>query len=260
MYSHVEPELTYNIANAPFRLFPYPHIYVPDVFPKDFYAALQENLPDPAAMIPIGEAHRIQGYNERFVLELAGEHLETLSDAQKRFWREFAGWLLGDRFRELILAKFQAIIKPRFAGVADVQFYSESLLVKDITKYSLGPHSDSPKKVVTLLFYLPKDLSQSHLGTSIYFPKDPNFTCSGGPHYGFENFIRLATMPFQPNSLFAFVKTNNSFHGVEPVLDPDTRRWLLLYDVYVRKNIQQQAQAAAPPPTPQSPSGVSFTF
>ena len=38
-------------------------------------------------------------------------------------------------------------------------------------------------------------------------------------------------MPFRPNSMLAFVKSDNTFHGVEPVLDPDTRRWLLLYDI-----------------------------
>jgi hypothetical protein len=35
-----------------------------------------------------------------------------------------------------------------------------------------------------------------------------------------------------PNSLFAFLKGDNSFHGVEPVTDPDTKRSLLLYNVY----------------------------
>ena len=88
------------------------------------------------------------------------------------------------------------------------------------------------RKVITLLFYLPKDESQRHLGTSIYLPKDREFRCPGGPHYSREGFERIVTMPFLPNSLFVFLKTNNSFHGVEPVQDPDTRRWLLLYDLY----------------------------
>lgn len=38
-------------------------------------------------------------------------------------------------------------------------------------------------------------------------------------------------MPFLPNSMFAFVKADTSFHGVEPVTDPDVRRWLRLYDI-----------------------------
>jgi hypothetical protein len=121
------------------------------------------------------------------------------------------------------------------------------MLVEDVTKYALGPHTDSPKKVITMLFYLPRDLSQSHMGTSIYLPKDPAFRCQGGPHYKFDGFQRLHTMPFVPNSLFVFFKTDNSFHGVEPVTDPDTKRWLLLYDIYVR----------LPQNTPLNPANVT---
>jgi hypothetical protein len=44
-------------------------------------------------------------------------------------------------------------------------------------------------------------------------------------------------MPYVPNSLFAFFKNDMSFHGVERVQDPDCRRWLLLYDMYVDESI-----------------------
>ena len=89
-----------------------------------------------------------------------------------------------------------------------------------------------------------------HLGTSIYVPNDPDFRCPGGPHHNRNQFTRLHTNPFAPNSLFAFFKTDNSFHGVEPVGDPDCRRWLLLYDIYVN---------AAVPATPaiSTAAGVS---
>jgi hypothetical protein len=35
-------------------------------------------------------------------------------------------------------------------------------------------------------------------------------------------------MPFKPNSAFAFLKTDNSFHGVEPC---SVTRDVLLYDI-----------------------------
>jgi hypothetical protein len=146
----------------------------------------------------------------------------------------------------LMLQKFGPFVQQRFKGAQGLQFYNESLLVEDITKYSLGPHTDSPRKVLTFLFYLPKDESQSHLGTSIYIPKDGTYTCPGRPHYGFENFQRVVTMPFKPNTLFAFVKTDNSFHGVEPVTDPDTKRWLLLYDIYHRQPEQTPQSGMQP--------------
>jgi hypothetical protein len=80
-------------------------------------------------------------------------------------------------------------------------------------------------------------------------------------------------MPFKPNSLFTFVKGDNSFHGVEPVGDPDTRRWLLLFDVFTEQ-VQQgrpmwraqvqygpgPAQKPAQQPQPAQPAGPKFTF
>ncbi len=262
MSLNVETELIYNIANAPIRPFPYPHIYVPDIFPSDFYSALQQNIPDPSVMVPIEKARGLKGYDERFVLDLSedhhlgGQHLTALPEEKKKFWQEFASWLLAGSLMNLLLTKFRPFVDQRFKGSPGVEFYNESLLVQDITKYALGPHSDSQRKVITLLFYLPQDMSQSHLGTSIYIPKDPAVRYVSGQHYRFDQFRRMAKMPFNPNSLFAFVKTDNSFHGVEPVLDPNTRRWLLLFDVYARQNQKPQAKNPTPA-TAQAAGGVS---
>ena len=66
-------------------------------------------------------------------------------------------------------------------------------------------------------------------------------TCPGGPHYPFERFERMATMPFVPNALFAFLKTDNSFHGVEPIDEPGIHRYLLLYDLRLRRSPAQPA-------------------
>jgi hypothetical protein len=233
MFSDAEVQLAYKVGNVPFNMFPYPHFYLADVFPADFYRQIQQNLPDSAAMIPIEKARAVKGYKERFVLGLQDEALATLSSGKRAFWEELRGWLTGSTFQSLVMSKFKPFIDQRFANNAGLQFYDEALLVQDITNYKLGPHTDSPRKVVTLLFYLPPDESQIHLGTSIYVPNDPDFRCPGGPHHNRDQFTRLHTNPFAPNSLFAFFKTDDSFHGVEPVGDPDCQRWLLLYDIYV---------------------------
>ena len=257
MFSDAELQLAYKVGNAPFSMFPYPHFYIPDVFPADFYRQLQQNLPDPAAMRPIEEVRAVKGYKERFVLGLDEKNLATLPAAKQAFWSELAGWLVGANFQSLVLRKFKPLIDQRFAGKNDMQFYDEGLLVQDITNYKLGPHTDTPRKVVTMLFYLPPDDSQSHMGTSMYLPKDSAFTCPGGPHHDRDKFALLHTNPFKPNSLFAFFKTDNSFHGVEPVADPDCRRWLLLYDIYVRPTAAAQPAAAA---VAAAPSKVKFSF
>lgn len=257
MFSDAELQLAYKVGNAPFNMFPYPHFYIPDVFPADFYRQIQQNLPDPQTMIPIEEARQMKGCKERFVLGLDAKNLATLPADKQAFWSDLAGWMVGANFRSLILKKFQPFIDQRFAGIDGVEFYDEALLVQDITNYSLGPHTDTPRKVVTLLFYLPPDDTQRHMGTSLYLPKDAEFTCPGGPHHDREKFVRLHTNPFAPNSMFAFFKTNNSFHGVEPVADPDCRRWLLLYDIFLHPAVAARPAAVA---APAAQSKLKFSF
>jgi hypothetical protein len=237
MSSSVDLHLAYKVANAPINPYPFPHFYVEEVLPPEYYAELQSMLPDPLRLVPIGEARPLTGgkdmYKERFVLTFGGDLFAALPPAQQAFWGALHDRLVGGAFRRVLLEKFGAYLAQRFQGQR-VEFYDETLLVQDTTHYALGPHSDVPRKVITLLFYLPKDDSQRHLGTSIYMPKDRAFRCGGGPHYPHEKFDRVWTMPFMPNTLFVFLKTNASFHGVEPIADPQTRRWLLLYDIFHR--------------------------
>lgn len=259
MFLDAEMQLAYKVGNVPFNMFPYPHFYVPDVFPAEFYQAIQQNLPDPQAMVPIEKARPVKGYPERFVLDFNEKGMAGLPESKRKFWEDIHDWLVvKGNFGTLVFEKFKPFIEQRFRGRTDLEFQSETLLVQDTTNYNLGPHSDSPRKVITMLFYLPPDRSQLHLGTSMYLPNDPDFRCPGGPHYDRASFSRLHTQPFAPNSLFAFFKTDNSFHGVEPVADPNTRRWLLLYDIYVRD--PAMLKKPAPAPAQAAPSKSKFSF
>lgn len=233
MGENLARQLAYGIYNAPIRPFPYPHIYAENIFPPAVYARLQENIPHSDAMIPIEKARPVRGYKERFVLDIAGP-MENVTEPQRKFWDELRGVMLGGGIRNLFLMKFKEQIQERLNQMVGGTLYDESMLVEDITRYALGPHTDTPAKVITALFYLPPDNSQIHLGTSLYMPKDPARRCPGTAHHKFEDFDRVATMPFAPNSMFAFPKSDISFHGVEPLIDPDVKRWLLLYDIRVR--------------------------
>ena len=162
----------------------------------------------------------------RTVLSLKSK-MDFLPDNVRGFWEEAAAWLLGP-FEAMVLEKFKPYTIGRFGLLPEM--HAEALYTYDRTTYSLGPHTDSVKKVLTLLIYLPNDDSMSNLGTSIYVPKDPTFVCAGGPHHDFDKFMLAKTAPFKPNTLFGFFKTNNSFHGVEPIQE-SIRRDLLIYDV-----------------------------
>jgi hypothetical protein len=260
MSSNVNLHVLYKVANAPVNLYPFPHIYVRDIFPPDFYRVLREHLPPAGVYKDLKELNRVgAGYPDtRLVMMVSPENIQALAEPFRSFWDVVGRWLLGG-FGETVLAKFGQFLDRRFGNSRAMQYYDEAMIVQDYSTYSLGPHTDSPKKVLAFLFYLPADDSLAHLGTSIYVPKDPNFTCPGGPHHKFDRFERMATMPYLPNSLFAFVKTSNSFHGVEPIQEKGIRRDLLLYDIKVDNPPELRPQTPAAAAAPAGPAS-NFSF
>jgi hypothetical protein len=107
----------------------------------------------------------------------------------------------------------------------------DALLVSDQTNYKIGPHTDAAHRLITFLYYLPKDNRFQQCGTGIYSPKDPSFTCKGDRHHSFEPFILEKTIPFTPNKLLIFVRTDRSFHGVETIEYEDITRRLLINNI-----------------------------
>jgi hypothetical protein len=256
MFSGAEEHVIYQVANAPIRKYPYPHIYVESVFPQDFYAALRRNWPSGEHLVSLESTGRVTKghYSERFIMPLQKAEVDKLPEGAREFWANLSDWLLTDRFLHAMVDKFDEHVRERFGrGAADLGYTCESLVVRDHTNYNLGPHTDTPHRVLSLLFYCPDDASMKHLGTSIYTPIDPDFRCPGGPHHPHSLFKKVATMEYRPNTLFAFLKTDNSFHGVEPIGDAGVLRDLLLYDVRVKKeSLKQQARA------PSAASGIGL--
>ena len=257
MQTSVEDHVIYQVANAPVRPHPFPHFYIESVFPPEFYPELRRNWPNAAQLVSLASTGRVSkgSYAERFIMPLKQRQIGDLPPDKRAFWSELSAWMLGsDRFFFTVMDKFEAPIRARFGdAVDDTGFSHEVLVVRDHSNYSLGPHTDSPRKAISVLFYCPDDESYAHLGTSIYTPVDPDFRCAGGPHYQFEQFRKIATMAFKPNALFAFVKTDNSFHGVDPIRDADVLRDLILYDIQVEATPRRDDTAADASPVEAAP-------
>jgi hypothetical protein len=203
--------MAYAIGNAYVKTFPFPHIWVPQVFPRDYYEELRGTLPPTAEYKP-GEKH----YNGRVFGET--DDIPLLDPFRTQM------------FASIAQLPFQKFLHKRFP-TGSFPARTDLRLVADPEGYAIGPHTDAPWKVLSFLFYLPENWDHSDLGTSIYLPRDPNFRCKGGPHYPHEDFINIKTVPYAPNSLFAFFKTETSFHGVEPITIP-CRRDVLLWNLY----------------------------
>jgi len=249
-----EQYVHYRIANVPVLHYPFPHFYLESVFPEDFYRELRAHLPELAVYKRLDETGTVPKgrYQERFVCPVADAEEAEFAAGNGTFWAEFNTWLMGESLARLIVDKFRAGFDERFGQGVDPRFEVDARLVRDFTNYAISPHTDNPRKLVSLLFYLPGDDTLSHLGTSMYVPKDPGFRCDGGPHHPFDLFRKAATMAFRPNTVFAFPKTDRAFHGVDQIADEGVARDLLLYNIYVTKLVGQR------PPEPATTGHAKF--
>jgi hypothetical protein len=255
----VEEFVYYQVANAPLASYPFPHFYVRPVFPQEFYERLLANLPDTEALTPINEtatvAHVDEAGNQqkgrfepRYIADLAALEVEEEAERRGDSWRNLRRWLPGKRFRDLIVNKFRGGIRERFPGGVHLATEVEVRFVRDFTAYSIEPHTDLPEKLVSLLFYLPRDERLRHLGTSLYVPKDPALRCDGTVRHAFAQFKKVFTAGFVPNAMLGFLKSDRAFHGVEQIRDEGIERNVLLYNIYVRgvtRAGEVQAEATA---------------
>ena len=227
MSSSVEGWVAYQIANAPLRRYPYDHIYVEEIFEPSFYARMRAMLPPDSAYREIQETGRVRKgrYRERFVIDLYEEGLSALPPAQAVFWKSVADTVWCREVIEAVLHRFD---KQEWLGRPLSGTIS---LTRDKSGYGIGPHTDAANKIVTLLFYLPAGREHEHLGTSIYQPRDPSAHFKSNKHYKYEEFRRIYTAPFRPNTLFAFARSDRSFHGVEPIDTPGIVRDLLILNI-----------------------------
>lgn len=188
---------------------PFPHIYLQNVFPDEVYQEILNSFPSQ-------ETLRVS-YRQRKSLSLNPEGLSQLPFTEMIFWTRLVETLISPPFRSALLHLF---------GLTRDDLYPDLSLVSDSSGYAIGPHTDHPQKVLTYLFYLPTDESQKELGTALYEPIDPQFRCEGFKHHSFEGFRKVKAAPFLPNSVFGFLKSDRSFHGVEPIQETRPRNSL----------------------------------
>ena len=209
------------IKNAPLITEPYAHFCAENVFSDELYQDILHAFPKLELMTPFSAA-----YAQRYWFRFSEENITKLPFQLQIFWTKLHLDLSG--LQDVLFDKFKETIAERFGNVFQgLKIVPRLELYHDKTHYSIGPHTDHPIKVVNLLFYLPSDDNQSHLGTSIYVPKESTFKCEGFSHYDFAGFNEVKTIDYKPNSLFCFCKTDDSFHGVKPITQHNVDRRIM---------------------------------
>jgi hypothetical protein len=244
MFADAKRHSLQRISEAPVQAHPFPHVIVEDVFPAALYAELQRRFLPTRCYKPLASTGRVSTYYNPARYCLMPDDLEQAEAGQEdiAFWKALFETYRGREFAARWLGKFQPQIQHRMATelslwVKDgkLSVTSEIFLMRDLQNYELFPHTDSPKKLISVLFYLPADDAHPELGTALYSPRTPGFSHRGGPQLDRKDFDLVQTVPFRPNTLLAFPKSSVCFHGVEPVRGPDRKREILFFDIKISK-------------------------
>lgn len=218
------------ISNATVRKYPYEYTIVENVFQPSFYKECV--IP----YFPSAKSHVFskQGARERYSIRMKGtvytglmkgKHLDSDTRKVDAFWKKMTDAFAGDAMQDLWILKFNATLTNRFSDlgsqVSKKRFYYRWDLASDRSGYEISPHTDSIDKLVTILFYLPKDDTYKNFGTNVYKSRD-NLDDGGfmrtyeDPNWR-EHFDAVERGPFLPNTAFAFAPCQTSWHGVENI-------------------------------------------
>ena len=206
--------ITKHIFDHPVNTTPFYHFVTKNVFPAEFYTELLGKLPDDTSYDWKNEIGTLEDYRGRFCF--SRREIADLDRSRQYFWAEFVQHMLSVNFLCVMMGKFRSELNERFDGKLNTPLRAELKLLRDKDNYALKVHTDTPDRVATILFYLPKDDSATQNGTSLFVPKEEGFTCPGTTRHEYEKFETFTTVPFEPNNGLCFMRSNNSFHGVSP--------------------------------------------
>ena len=230
---------------------PFPHMNIINFFDENFYLKLLQSLPNKEEYVQINKTDSVSDKypDERFVFDLNKETLNNLDKFKQETLLKIIKCFTSIEFFNSTTSKFSDTIQKRINnfsekeknlfGKTNFKFNIRISLVKDFSKYLLGAHTDSLSKVLTFLFYIPKDKSLEDCGTSLYKPRDIS-TFTNKMQFSMNDtekyFTEEKKIPFIPNSVLIFPRTNFSYHGVSSLNIGSKERNLLLLN-YHFKNI-----------------------
>ena len=202
---------------------PFPHLRLSDVFGGEDYREVLRLLPPRHAYAELRhkDAKLPDGTYSRLEFPLTLERMERLDRDRRRFWAGIADALRHPDIAREFAARFAELGCSSLPPPPETGSVLRMSLVRDRPGYSIRPHQDIPSKLLTAQIYLPGDDSGVERGTDFY-------------NRGESGVLELdTTIPYLPNSGYAFPVTDNSWHGVRtiPAGAPDRDSLMLVWYV-----------------------------
>jgi hypothetical protein len=226
--------------------YPFLNFYASDILTTDLYQNLAVSWPTVEQSVPMAETGimrpRTRESNCTNMLRLLprmGTEGAVGPDVSNPFWGRFSA-LLTDRD---IVQRMVSLAKPYIREFRSdlsrrMTIGSEFLVQSDLQGFFLGPHVDTPRKLLSLVFYFAEDDQPKTLGTSMFKPNETMRArrpevCRKfiGGYHDTDGFDVVSTVEYRPNCLFGHIVTPHAFHGVLEMENLTKPRRTILWDI-----------------------------
>lgn len=199
-------------------VFPFPHSEIGGVFEDFAWEEFSRRWPSEVFFSPYSDGKdRELGESGRFGFYILGyasrNSIGKLNPSDATYWRKFVQDELKPKIYSEYL-QYLPYIRARFENdLSKIDLQIFGVLVNCYNKLEVRIHTENPSSILTGLIYRDPTNDMS-VGTSIYTPKEKNYVHGGVGFLSFNDFDLCKTANYSNNSMFTFLKTDNSFHGV----------------------------------------------
>ena len=223
------------IDNADLQLYPYPHMFIENVWPDEVYKYFHTFNPletNSELSKPWLKKHSKNNPHYQIRKQINCYQLED------KFWRSVQNILFENNwYAKLIKQKYETYFATQFGPLCKNDAWLDWIVQEWFVQhhdigYFIGPHTDRHDRVFTNIFTLPENNTHEHLGTCIYTASEGDLS-PGGKHFSFKGFKKVKQIPYKKNCLFVFFKSRWAFHAVEEITSIDsTKRYGMQIQVY----------------------------
>jgi len=207
---------------------PFTHLVFDRVFPEDIYALMVANMPEASDYRPMhgrSKGHDLSdGTHTRVKIDLFPEYIRHLPPQKRAVWNIVGRALCSPVVKQAFMRRLAAPLTHRF-GKRAAGMYPIPVLTRDIPGYLITPHTDTRWKGITVQLYLPRDRSNTNIGT-IFHDKLADGTLP-----------KVKQMSFSPNSGYAFAVGTDTWHSADPVGSEVKTRDSILLTYFVDQGV-----------------------
>lgn len=231
--TQIAGHITDSIAKASLVKEPFPYLVTDNALPPDIFARLIADLPAISDLKPMSQIglRNVAKYDKHVTALF--EDIPGRRDPD--VWAHVASALLDMSVENLlreIFSPFVPVARDRRDLIREVRLDCGQ------AGAFLEPHTDSPVVLMKSLLHLSPETSHSTADTVLFRPKDPDarrkrlgergdFSPASYAHESAGDHVEAARVKFRPNRMWSFFRTADSLHGLEPLAEAATPRYIV---------------------------------